>query len=339
MKTVIDRCENIIEAQNVIKELLNFGFNRSDITLVKYAADEVAINKGKAVGGTVDRDVTVTGFVEALKNMGVTEEKAYQYDKEVRRGEILVLVNTSSDMAERVAEIMRSHSHTVGEGKVPAQFAGEKMRNDTYHSDNVCIYDYSKNDPDEKRPYTEESSFVSPYRADIEKPAVDITDINQPHVQTLKPVLEKTWDREKSSEKRFYSSKMTDYSSVPDDLLKLENMYDFEVADGEPDPRGWDLLGKDNEKIGTIKNLLASPSTQMAYFAIVDCSDWLENKFFAVPLSNISFNTDEEKAYSPYIKEQFRNAPLYKEDDRDYISHYRYWFESHEKESTKTAGI
>lgn len=115
------------------------------------------------------------------------------------------------------------------------------------------------------------------------------------------------------------------HERIPDDLDTLQNLDDWEIADGEPDPRGYDLIGRDGEKIGTIENLLASPTTQRVYFAIVDTGGWFNNKRFALPLREISFDTDRSQARGPYTKAQFEAAPEYVEGTRDYDRYYSYW--------------
>lgn len=115
------------------------------------------------------------------------------------------------------------------------------------------------------------------------------------------------------------------YHNIPSDLDRIENLDGWEIADYEPDPRGDKLMGRDGEEIGKIDSLLASPSTGKAYFAVVDTGGWFENKKVAVPLEQIQFNPDEDKAYGPYVKDQFRKAPEYRYGDRDYTGYYGYW--------------
>ena len=110
---------------------------------------------------------------------------------------------------------------------------------------------------------------------------------------------------------------------IPSDLDKLENLDDWEIADGEIDPRGFALIGRDGDKIGTIENLLASPTTQQAHFAIVDTGGWFSHKLFLVPMDYLRFG--DSSASGPFTKEQFRKAPEWHEGDRDYDRYYSYW--------------
>jgi uncharacterized protein (TIGR02271 family) len=113
--------------------------------------------------------------------------------------------------------------------------------------------------------------------------------------------------------------------AIPSDLRRLRELEGFEIVEGDIDPRGWDLIGRDGEKIGKIDGLLASPSARRAYFAVVNTGGWLQNKLFAIPLSAISFDRYQKSARAPYLKKQFHGAPEYRESDRNFTSYSDYW--------------
>jgi uncharacterized protein (TIGR02271 family) len=113
--------------------------------------------------------------------------------------------------------------------------------------------------------------------------------------------------------------------SVPNDLRRLRGHEVYEIAEGDIDPRGWDLIGRDGEKIGQIDSLLVSPSARRGYFAVVDAGGWLQHKLFAIPLTSINFDRYQKSARAPYLKKHFQGAPEYRESDRDYQRHYEHW--------------
>jgi uncharacterized protein (TIGR02271 family) len=113
--------------------------------------------------------------------------------------------------------------------------------------------------------------------------------------------------------------------SIPNDLRRLRGDEVYKIAEGDIDPRGWDLIGRDGEKIGKIDSLLVSPSAREAYFAVVGTGGWLPHKLFAIPLSNINFDYYQKRARAPYLKQQFQGAPEYRESDLDYRGYYEYW--------------
>ncbi len=114
-------------------------------------------------------------------------------------------------------------------------------------------------------------------------------------------------------------------AAIPNDLQRLRELKGFEIAEGDIDPRGWDLIGRDGEKIGKIDSLLASPSARRTYFAVVDTGGWLQHKLFAIPLSVMSFDSYQKKARAPYLKKQFHDAPEFRESDRNYLRYHDYW--------------
>ena len=113
--------------------------------------------------------------------------------------------------------------------------------------------------------------------------------------------------------------------SVPNDLRRLRSHEVYEIAEGDIDPRGWDLIGRDGEKIGKVDSLLVSPSARKAYFAVVEAGGWLQNRLFAIPLASINFDRYQKSARAPYLKKNFQGGPEYRESDRDYQRYYEYW--------------
>jgi uncharacterized protein (TIGR02271 family) len=114
-------------------------------------------------------------------------------------------------------------------------------------------------------------------------------------------------------------------ASIPGDLRRLREHEGYLIAEGEIDPRGWEVIGRDGDKIGKIDSLLASPTERKAYFAVVDTGGWLQHKLFAIPLDSLSFESQQKKARAPYLKKQFHNAPEYREGDQDFLRYNNYW--------------
>ncbi len=114
-----------------------------------------------------------------------------------------------------------------------------------------------------------------------------------------------------------------DSGFIPGDLAFLEEMDDWQIAEGENDPRGYNLIGLGQESIGSIENLLASPTTQRAHFAVVNTGGWFSNRRFLVPMQSISIRDGE--AYCAFTKAHFESGPEWHEDDADYDRHFIYW--------------
>ena len=111
--------------------------------------------------------------------------------------------------------------------------------------------------------------------------------------------------------------------TVPTDLERLDDLDDWQIAEGESDPRGCDLIGSDGDTIGRIEGLLASPTTQTAHFAVVDTGGLFSNERFLLPLEAIALR--EGNAYCPFTKGQFKDAPEWHEKDRYFGRHESYW--------------
>ncbi|MBO0860145.1 MAG: DUF2382 domain-containing protein [Chloracidobacterium sp.] len=114
-------------------------------------------------------------------------------------------------------------------------------------------------------------------------------------------------------------------ASIPNDLRRLRNLEEFEIVEGDIDPRGWDLYGRDGEKLGKIDGLLVSPSARKAYFAVVNTGGWLQNKLFAIPVASIKFDRYQRSGRAPYLKKQFHSAPEYRESDTNFHRYHDYW--------------
>jgi hypothetical protein len=362
MLTVIDKCGDIEEARNVVTELMEIGFNRSDIDLIINTPDDTStVSDSLNYSMKSSEETSQSGFVNALKEMGVPEDDAFSFDNEVRQGKILVTVNTPEDKADLVVEIMGSHKLLSAEAGMEADLDDVRIYGNaadiaaqdeedlttliTLEEILLSIQEPMEDefeislveDESELRPGEVDFIILSPQEVastpmetELNPREIELNQVSGSDLQEAESKEERVIERNEQEVERvkaggFYSQSGTDYSAVPDDLVKLENLTDYEVADGEPDPRGWDLIGRDDQKVGTIKNLLASPSNQMAYFAIIDCGDWLQDRLFIVPLSNINFDRDREKAFGPFAKEQFLNAPVYLEGDRDFSKHNTYW--------------
>jgi len=113
-------------------------------------------------------------------------------------------------------------------------------------------------------------------------------------------------------------------SRLPDDLRPMESL-DHDLAAGQPDPRGYDLWTQDNHKIGTIRTLLGSPSTDKAYFSLVESGHMFNKKQYLIPLELISVDVADQRAFAPFAEAEFTRAPEYRADTRDFQSYYSYW--------------
>jgi len=96
---------------------------------------------------------------------------------------------------------------------------------------------------------------------------------------------------------------------------------EHEIVEGQPDPRGYELWSSDNERMGTIRTLLASPTTEKAYFALVESG----TSQYLIPLESLMIEAQEQRAYSPYSRVAFTSAPAYQTGSHDFGTVCQYW--------------
>ena len=58
-----------------------------------------------------------------------------------------------------------------------------------------------------------------------------------------------------------------------DRVAPLDELDNFEVADGDPDVRGWEVLGADGRKIGEVDDLLVDTAAMKVRYLDVDLDD------------------------------------------------------------------
>lgn len=62
-------------------------------------------------------------------------------------------------------------------------------------------------------------------------------------------------------------------SDAIDRVVPLDQLDDFEVADGDPDVRGWEVLASDGRRIGEVDNLLVDTAAMKVRYLDVDLKD------------------------------------------------------------------
>jgi uncharacterized protein (TIGR02271 family) len=111
-KTLVGLYDTFIESKQVVQELVESGFSRSDIKLATHSAEDV---QGYDVDYTYAETAASTGrgrgLIDLLTRSGVPQSEADSYAEGVRRGGTLVLVKARDEHVDRGLEIMnRVHS-------------------------------------------------------------------------------------------------------------------------------------------------------------------------------------------------------------------------------------
>jgi len=92
--------------------------------------------------------------------------------------------------------------------------------------------------------------------------------------------------------------------------------YEFsDIAAGE-DIRGAKVYGRNDEKLGTIDDVVFDHATGDIQYIVVDTGGWFSTKKFLVPAHRLHTSTHDEGAYSVNLdKEQVESLPRYDESD------------------------
>lgn len=81
-------------------------------------------------------------------------------------------------------------------------------------------------------------------------------------------------------------------------LARLDTLDDFEIADGQPDIRGWKVKAADGVEIGKVDGLIADPSAmEVRYMEVKIKKDLLssnEDESVMIPISAARLNDDDD---------------------------------------------
>jgi sporulation protein YlmC with PRC-barrel domain len=95
----------------------------------------------------------------------------------------------------------------------------------------------------------------------------------------------------------------------------LGTLRDFRFEDQSNDIRGAVLYGRDDEKLGKIKDVIFDHATGAFNYVVVDTGGWLSSKLFLVPADRIRARGDNDDEYVCELsKKQIENFPVYDED-------------------------
>lgn len=108
-------------------------------------------------------------------------------------------------------------------------------------------------------------------------------------------------------------------------LARLGDMKDFEVADGDPDIRGWDVKTPDGMRLGKVEELIADPSTmEVRYMEVkVDskAAGRSDTQYALVPIGTARLNDDKDDVVISRLPAGgFSSTPAYSREklDRSY---------------------
>jgi sporulation protein YlmC with PRC-barrel domain len=99
---------------------------------------------------------------------------------------------------------------------------------------------------------------------------------------------------------------------------------DFEIVDGEPDIRGWDVKNATGKKIGEVEELIVDARQKKVRYMVVDLDDnelKLDHKKVLIPIGMAELHQDDDDVIIPAVGEQQLQAlPDYDEDKLDDVA-------------------
>lgn len=122
-----------------------------------------------------------------------------------------------------------------------------------------------------------------------------------------------------------------------DRIVPLNELSDFEVASGDPDVRGWDVVGADGRKLGAVDQLLADTGAMKVRYLDVDLADELigtgEDRHALIPIGYARLDEDHDRVVVDRLDStRVRNLPAYGHEPvtRDYeVTVVRAWNPRH----------
>ncbi len=98
-------------------------------------------------------------------------------------------------------------------------------------------------------------------------------------------------------------------------LMPLSAMDNYEIADGEPDIRGWDVRSTDGEKLGEVEDLLVDPQQLMVRYIEVQLENGLAvddmHQFAVLPIGSARLDEDDDTVFVQVTGTDFRGMPPY----------------------------
>jgi photosynthetic reaction center H subunit len=102
------------------------------------------------------------------------------------------------------------------------------------------------------------------------------------------------------------------------DYRRLESLAgsDYEIADGNPEIQGWDIIDDLGNRVGEVRNLLFNPSSMKVRYVIADLDvDNSGIRSILIPIGLAELHETDDEVYLPGVTAaQLSAVPNYSED-------------------------
>ena len=110
-------------------------------------------------------------------------------------------------------------------------------------------------------------------------------------------------------------------------LARLDDLDGYQVADGEPDPRGWDVRAADGKTIGRVDSLIADTGAMKVRYLDValdkDALDLSEDRHVLIPIGGAALAEEEDAVGLPTLQSSrvaqlppYRHTEISREDEQ-----------------------
>lgn len=119
-----------------------------------------------------------------------------------------------------------------------------------------------------------------------------------------------------SREERRAARPVAERTEAPEYLASLKELTDYQVAEGDPDPRGWEVIGGDGERIGRVHELLVDTAAMKVRYLDCDVDARLrpdgETRHVLIPIGYARLDQDGKRITVDVISsEDVRGLPAY----------------------------
>lgn len=99
-------------------------------------------------------------------------------------------------------------------------------------------------------------------------------------------------------------------------IVPLDQFDEFEVAEGDPDVRGWEVISSDGRKIGEVEELLVDTDAMKVRYLDVDLNDDLhessEDRHVLIPIGYARLDREDDQVLVEGLtEEKLRGIPAY----------------------------
>lgn len=122
-----------------------------------------------------------------------------------------------------------------------------------------------------------------------------------PAYEGTQPLTAEVLEEMERAHPRFYGSAPAAEDGGEARIVPLAQARDFRLARGAPNPRGWTAFAGDNERVGTVADLLVDPVAMKVRFLSVDLADDLftlrEDRHVLVPMEVVELRERGEDVW------------------------------------------